>query len=433
MHFPTITKAISASHLRDVDARHRADASRPANEASIVRATVAAEEAGRIFVELFAGIGLVHEALAPFGWQALLANDNDPRKVRAYRANFPSVLFDDGDVRLLDLCAHPAARLVTASFPCIDLSQAGNRQGLNGEHSSLVRTFLQKVALLTEAAKKPEFLLLENVPNLLSIHDGAALDEILGTLAEMHYGFDVVQVDAKHFTPQSRNRVFIVAVDLDRHALPVRAFPDDHLHRHKLAAAYQKQPGLPWFFFDFPPLPTRQLSLRDVLEHVPEESSLWWDKKQEDYFWSLVEHDHKIRLESLLKSGKKQVFTAVRRLRRRRKREQIFNIRFDGLASCLRTPGGGSSTQYVVVLNGGKLRGRRLTALESARLQGVCLPGLAPDFQLVGTDTDVRYAFGDAVCVPVVRWVIEHSIEQLIPDAAGRRLAPGVQEQLAFA
>ncbi len=384
-------------------------------------------------MELFAGIGLVHEALAPFGWQAILANDNDARKVRAYRANFPDVPFDDGDVRLLDLCIQPAARLVTASFPCIDLSQAGNRQGLNGEHSSLVRTFLQKVALLTEAAKKPEFLLLENVPNLLSIHDGAALDEILRTLAGMRYGFDVVQVDAKHFTPQSRNRVFIVAVDLERHALPARAFPDDHLHRHKLAAAYQKQPGLPWFFFDFPHLPTRKFSLRDVLECVPEESGQWWDKEQEDYFWTLVEHDHKTQLENLLKSGKRHVFTAVRRLRRRRKREQIFNIRFDGLASCLRTPGGGSSTQYVVVLEGGKLRGRRLTALESARLQGVCLPGLAPDFQLVGTDTDIRYAFGDAVCVPAVRWVIEHSIEQLIPDAARRSFAPGVQGQLALA
>ena len=386
----------------------------------------------RTFIKLFAGIGLVHKALEPFGWQAVLANDNDPRKVRAYRANFPDVPFDEGDVRLLDLCAFPTPRLVTASFPCIDLSQAGNRQGLNGEHSSLVRTFLQMVALLTKAAKKPEFLLLENVPNLLSIHNGAALEEILRTLAELRYGFDVVQVDAKHFTPQSRNRVFIVAVDLERHPLKERAFPNDHLRRHKLAEAFRKNPGLPWFFFDFPHLPTRQLSLCDVLEHVSEESNIWWDKEQEDYFWALVEHDHKTRLESLLKSGKNHVFTAVRRLRRRRKREQIFNIRFDSLASCLRTPGGGSSTQYVVVLEHGKLRGRRLTALEAARLQGVCLPERSPDFQLVGTDTDIRYAFGDAVCVPVVRWVIEHSIEQLMPDATRPRFTSGVQEQLAL-
>ena len=387
----------------------------------------------KTFIELFAGIGLIHEALRPLGWEAALANDNDPKKIRAYKANYPEVPLVDRDIRILDLCEYPAARLVTASFPCIDLSQAGNRQGLNGEHSSLVRTFLEKVSQLSKCSKKPEFLLIENVPNLLSIHNGTALEEILRTLAELEYGFDVVQVDAKHFTPQSRNRVFIIAVDLGRHPLRRRAFPNDHLRRHKLAEAYRKNPLLPWFFFDFPHLPSRELSLRDIIESVPESSPVWWDTEQTDYFWSLVEHDHKLKLEALLKGGRSHVFTAVRRLRRRRKREQIFNVRFDGLASCLRTPGGGSSTQYVVVIKDGLLRGRRLTALEAARLQGVCLPEYSPNFELVGSDTDVKYAFGDAVCVPAVRWVIEHSIEQLIPNLVRRRFAAGVQDELTLA
>ena len=386
----------------------------------------------KTFVELFAGIGLVHEALRQLGWHPVLANDNDPRKIRAYKANYPDVPFNEHDVRVLDLCEYPAPRLVTASFPCIDLSQAGNRHGLNGKHSSLVRTFLAKVAALADYGKKPEFLLIENVPNLLSIHNGAALEEILQTLADLDYGFDVVQVDAKHFTPQSRNRVFIIAVDLNRHPLKQRAFPNDHLRRHKMAEAYRKNPRLPWFFFDFPHLPSREISLRDVIERVPDKSSVWWDQEQTDYFWSLVEHDHKTRLEALVSGGRRHVFTAVRRLRRRRKREQIFNVRFDGLASCLRTPVGGSSTQYVIIIEDGVLRGRRLTALESARLQGVCLPDHSPDFQLAGSETDIRFAFGDAVCVPAVRWVVEHSIEQLIPNASRKRSAPGVQEQLAL-
>ncbi len=386
-----------------------------------------------MFIELFAGIGLIHEALRSLGWEAALANDNDPRKVRSYKANYPEVPFSNRDVRLLDLCEYPAARLVTASFPCIDLSQAGHRQGLNGKHSSLVRTFLEKVASLADCGKKPEFLLLENVPNLLSIHNGAALEEILRTMAGLDYGFDVVQVDAKHFTPQSRNRVFIVAVDLLRHRLKRRPFPNDHLHRHKFAEAYRKSPELPWFFFNFPHLPNRQLSLRDIIEQVPETSSAWWDNAQTDYFWSLVEHDHKTKLEALLKAGRNHVFTAVRRLRRRRKREQIFNIRFDGLASCLRTPRGGSSTQYVIVIKNGMLRGRRMTALESARLQGVCLPESSPDFALVGSETDIRFAFGDAVCVPAVRWVVEHSLEQLISSTPRNWFAPGVQEELTLA
>jgi DNA (cytosine-5)-methyltransferase 1 len=384
-------------------------------------------------VELFAGIGLVHEAIYPLGWKVVLANDNDPKKSNAYQANYPDVPFNLEDVRRLDLRELPAVQLITASFPCVDLSQAGNREGLNGEHSSLVRTFLDKVGELVSVRKKPEFLLVENVPNLLSIHEGAALDEILHTLAGLKYGFDLVQVDAKHFTPQSRNRVFIIAVDLARHELNQRAFPSDNLHRHKVRDAYLRHPKLPWFFFDFPPMPARQLSLRDILEDVPAKDSSWWDEKQMEYFWTLLEHDHKIRLKSVLATGTNHVFTAVRRLRRRRKREQIFNIRFDGLASCLRTPRGGSSTQYVILTANGKIQGRRLTGLEAARLQGVCLPDYSPDYKLVGSETDVRFAFGDAVCVPALKWVVEHSIEELIPTLGVRNgKATSLQKNLVF-
>ena len=45
----------------------------------------------RTFIEFFAGIGLVHEAIKPFGWEAVLANDNDSRKALAYAANFPGL------------------------------------------------------------------------------------------------------------------------------------------------------------------------------------------------------------------------------------------------------------------------------------------------------------------------------------------------------
>ena len=242
-----------------------------------------------------------------------------------------------------------------------------------------------------------------------------------------------MQVDAKHFTPQSRNRVFVIAVDLARHELNQHPFPSDNLHRHKVRDAYLRHPKLPWFFFDFPAMPARKLSLRYILEEVPAEYSSWWDKEQMDYFWSLLEHDHKVRLKSVLAAGTNHVFTAVRRLRRRHKREQIFNIRFDGLASCLRTPRGGSSTQYVIVTVNGKIQGRRLTGLEAARLQGVCLPDYSPDYKLVGSETDIRFAFGDAVCVPALKWVVEHSIEQLLPTQGVRNgKSSSLQKHLVF-
>src|ERR1017187_9074200 len=53
----------------------------------------------KTFVEFFAGIGLIHEALAELGWSAVFANDNDPKKGRVYRDNFPGVPFSDLDIR----------------------------------------------------------------------------------------------------------------------------------------------------------------------------------------------------------------------------------------------------------------------------------------------------------------------------------------------
>lgn len=70
------------------------------------------------FIEFFAGIGLVHEALAPSGWTCALANDNDPKKVDAYLRNYPDARVVLSDVRNLDLSALPRASLATASFPC---------------------------------------------------------------------------------------------------------------------------------------------------------------------------------------------------------------------------------------------------------------------------------------------------------------------------
>ncbi len=96
--------------------------------------------AGKTFCEFFAGIGLVREGLGPSGWQCVYANDIDPKKQEAYEARFgKSDHFHLGDVWKTDevvdrILGQPV--LMTASFPCIDLSLAGHYRGLQGEHSS---------------------------------------------------------------------------------------------------------------------------------------------------------------------------------------------------------------------------------------------------------------------------------------------------------
>lgn len=369
------------------------------------------------FVEFFAGVGLIQEALSPLGWTCLLANDNDPRKVEYYTKNHSTTPMVDCDIRSLPASRIPQSLLATASFPCIDLSQAGQRKGINGSHSGIVWSFLDHIRSLQSLGKGPKFLFLENVAFLLTLHGGQGIDFLLSEIADMGYSIDLVQVDARHFTPQTRNRVFVIAVEGTDH-VTAEEMPETHIRRYKVQEAFRRNRHLSWVFFDFPSLPKRQFELKDVLEDLPEDDSRWWDSARTQAFMNQLERHHRPQLEMLMKAGAEVQMTAVRRGRRRGVREQIFNLRFDGLASCLRTPRGGSSIQFVVRVRNGDVQIRRILGIESARLQGVCLPNASPSFEVPDAEYDALYAFGDAVCVPAVRWVFQHSIQALVGNAA---------------
>ena len=86
--------------------------------------------------------------------------------------------------------------------------------------------------------------------------------------------------------------------------------------------------------------------------------------------------------------------------RRTRNGTQQLELRFDGIAGCLRTPKGGSSKQYLVVKKNGQTNARFLTVREAARLMGV------PDsFDLPGSYNDGYKAMGDAVAAPVAQFI----------------------------
>ena len=87
---------------------------------------------------------------------------------------------------------------------------------------------------------------------------------------------------------------------------------------------------------------------------------------------------------------------------------QRAEVRFDGIAGCLRTPQGGSSRQIVLVLGDGRIRSRLLSPREAARLMGV------PDlFWLPPKYNDAYRAIGDGVAVPVVRWLADRLLTHL--------------------
>jgi DNA (cytosine-5)-methyltransferase 1 len=96
--------------------------------------------------------------------------------------------------------------LLCGGFPCQDLSVAGQRKGLAGDRSGLFHEFARIAELV-----RPRWLLVENVPGLLSSQGGRDFGTVIGTLADIGYGVAWRILDSRYFgVPQRRRRVFIV-------------------------------------------------------------------------------------------------------------------------------------------------------------------------------------------------------------------------------
>jgi DNA (cytosine-5)-methyltransferase 1 len=120
---------------------------------------------------------------------------------------------------------------------------------------------------------------------------------------------------------------------------------------------------------------------------------------------ALISPRHKKRLQEELSNG----FVVAPGYKRMRNGRQVLELRFDNVSGCLRTPQGGSSRQFLVIKKpNGKLATRLLTVREAARLMGV------PDsFVIPGSYNDGYHAMGDAVAVPVARFLARHLLYPL--------------------
>ncbi len=348
-------------------------------------------------LEFFAGIGLVRMALHEVGWNVVFANDIDPKKYEIYRANFGHEEFLLKDIKEIKASRLPPAELATASFPCIDLSLAGNRAGLNGQHSSVFWHFYRLLVQLKR--KAPRFLLIENVTGLLTSHGGKDLKAILESLNGDGYFCDLLTVDAAAFVPQSRPRLFIVADREPERNDSVLLAP--HPARPEAVLRFMASfPKLKWHHASLPPFPVRRQQLKDVLERFNDNDPVWWDSKRRSHLFRQMSPTHAARLKEMCSSDELAFATVYKRVRPSGCRAEL---RFDGIAGCLRTPRGGSSKQFVIQAGHGGWRVRNMTAREYARLQGV------PDsFKITVPYNQALFGFGDAVCVPAVSWIIKH-------------------------
>jgi DNA (cytosine-5)-methyltransferase 1 len=354
--------------------------------------------------EFFAGIGLVRLALERQGWRVVFANDIDTKKAEMYRHNWPK---DDhlkvGDIHAIKADEVPSCALFTASFPCNDLSIAGRWEGLQGKESS---SFWGLVRIIREMGdRRPPLVMLENVVGFLMSHGGRDFEQALLALNELGYTVDAIILNAVHWVPQSRPRLFVLArrdAGQGRRscALVSDARPDS------LFNFINDHPNIRWDIRDVPPLPPPCTRLADIIEDLPDDDPHWWNKERTEYFMNQMSEKHAEQARKMI-AGKSHTYaTAFRRVRHEK---SMAELRTDGIAGCLRTPRGGSGRQILLKAGRGKYKVRLLTARECARLQGV------PDSYVIDVPLNQSlFGFGDAVCVPAIEWL---AISYLAPMA----------------
>lgn len=157
-------------------------------------------------VGLFAGVGGLERGFKQAGHDSTMLCEFDPAARHVLRRHFPDAEITE-DVRVLsDL---PDCEVLTAGFPCQDLSQVGRRKGIAGPNSGLVASLLD---LLEKKTTAPEWVILENVPFMLSLDRGRAIRMLADALEAMGFSWAYRTIDARAFgLPQRRRRVVLLA------------------------------------------------------------------------------------------------------------------------------------------------------------------------------------------------------------------------------
>jgi DNA (cytosine-5)-methyltransferase 1 len=266
---------------------------------------------------------------------------------------------------------------------------------------------------LARERRAPRAIVLENVCGALTSHGGADFVVIAEAIASAGYRFGALIVDAAHFAPQSRPRLFIVALAGERPVPRACVAPGPlaiwapsavgNAHARLVGSARAA-----WVWWALPAPAPRAVALGDILEEQP--GSAWHTQAHTDYLLSLMGPPHRAKLIAAQKSGDPMVGALFRRTRTDSNgaRRQRAEVRFDGLAGCLRTPAGGSSRQILLTVRGEEVRSRLISGREAARLMGL------PDtYRLPERANDALHLLGDGVAVPVVRHLAVNLLEPL--------------------
>lgn len=380
------------------------------------------------FYDFFAGGGMANFGLGE-RWQCLMANDYDARKAKAYRINFPpgEELIERDVFELTPADLPPGAVMAWASFPCQDLSLAGKGRGLHGHRSGSFWGFWRLMDELLVEGRPVPIIVLENVTGTISANNGKDFRTLLETLVAAGYRAGPMVINAHHFLPQSRPRLFIVAVreniSIDDMVL---SFPHKIWHPKTLQRAYLRMPKdiqHSWVWWRLPIPETREQQIIDILEENPM-GVQWHSSEQTQRLLDLMDDNNRAKVKWAQQQNRRIAGTIYKRIRKDKngQRHQRAELRLDGVSGCLRTARGGSSRQIVMIIEGDDIRSRLISPREGARLMG-----LPDSYKLPEKYNEAFNLLGDGLAVPVISW-----LERFLLTPLASNEIPVLAQQPAF-
>jgi DNA (cytosine-5)-methyltransferase 1 len=327
-----------------------------------------------IFGSVCSGIEAASVAWGPLGWRAAFLSEIDafPRAVLRHR--HPDTPLH-GDFTTIEAGDHGSIDVLVGGTPCQDFSIAGLRAGMAGDRGNLT---LQYLALARRL--RPEWVVWENVPGVLSSNGGRDFGSFLGGLGELGYGWAYRTLDAQYAgIPQRRRRVFVVG-----HLGDWRRAAAVLFERHSLSGD---------------PPPRREAG--EGIAALFEEGARTGEST-DDLVVGPLQSGGTPRGHGTAGVNRQAVNAGHVVAFNLRGREGGAMPETDDLAS-LRAASGGSSRSYVA-----DIAVRRLTPREGERLQG-----FPDDYTLVpyrgkpAFDGPRYKALGNSMAVPVMRWIGE--------------------------
>lgn len=156
----------------------------------------------------FAGIGGIEEGFHKEGCKTVFFCEKDERAKAVLSYHYPNVPISDDIAKVERI---PKVDIVTAGFPCQDLSQAGLKKGIDGQQSGLVHHLFRILNSLS-VEDLPEWLVIENVSYMVSLDSGNAIKYLVSEIEKLGYSWGYRVVDARSFgVPQRRHRLLMVA------------------------------------------------------------------------------------------------------------------------------------------------------------------------------------------------------------------------------